>query len=205
MARDLDAAVRDLREALALPEPYRDPAVAVFGLRNAVFAIGDCFLEVVSPVEEGTAAGRHLQRLGGDGGYMAIFQVADLAAARARVERLGVRVAWEVELDDISAMHLHPADVPGAIVSLDEPRPPGSWRWAGDWSPGPGALGTITVEAPPGTRDRWAEVLGQAPPGVRFADGGRGITALTVERDGPEATYAICGISVSAVRPARPT
>jgi catechol 2,3-dioxygenase-like lactoylglutathione lyase family enzyme len=184
VARDLEAAVSRLRETLGPGEPYRDPDVAIFGLRNAVFTIGDQFLEVVSPVRESTAAGRHLERLGGDGGYMAIFQVDDFAAARARVEHLGVRIAWEVELDDISAMHLHPADVPGAIVSLDEPRPPGSWRWAGDWTPGTGGLRSITVEAPEGTRQRWAEVLGEDPPGVRFVPGDRGIVEVTVERDG---------------------
>ena len=184
VARDLAPVVADLRAKLGLGEPYRDPNVAIFGLENAVFAIGDQFLEVVSPLREGTAAGRHLDRLGGDGGYMAIFQVGDFAAARERVRRLGVRIAWEVELEDISAMHLHPADVPGAIVSLDEPRPPGSWRWAGDWTPGPGAIRSITVEGPAGTAERWAQVLGQAPPGVRFELGDRGIVEVVIERDG---------------------
>ena len=201
MARDLEAAVRDLRAALGLGEPHRDPEVAIFGLQNAVFAIGDQFLEVVSPVQEGTAAGRHLERLGGDGGYMAIFQVEDFAAARERVGRLGVRVAWEIELEDISAMHLHPADVPGAIISLDEPRPPASWRWAGDWRPGPGAIRSVTVEAPAGTAERWAEVLGEAPPGVRFVPGDRGIVEVTVEHDGPQARHAVAGVTVSTIRP----
>ena len=191
VARDLEAAVGELRAALGLGEPYRDPNVAIFGLENAVFAIGDQFLEVVSPVREGTAAGRHLDRLGGDGGYMAIFQVGDFAAARERVRRLGVRIAWEIELEDISAMHLHPADVPGAIVSLDEPRPPESWRWAGDWTRTAGAIRSITVEAPDGTAERWAEVLGEPPPGVRFDPGDRGIVEVTVERDGHVTTLRV--------------
>lgn len=205
VARDLDAAEAELRDALGPGEPYRDPNVALFGLRNAVFTFGDQFLEVVSPTREGTAAGRHLDRLGGDGGYMAIFQVDEFRAARARVTRLGVRIAWEIELEDISAMHLHPADVPGAIVSLDEPRPPASWRWAGPWSPEPGAIRAVTVEAPAGTRERWVEVLGEEPPGVRFTEGERGIVDVVVERDAPEATYAICGVSVSTVKPSTET
>ena len=36
-----------------LGEPFDDPGVAQFGLRNAVFAIGDTFLEVVSPSSAG--------------------------------------------------------------------------------------------------------------------------------------------------------
>jgi hypothetical protein len=68
VARDLDAVVAELREALGLGEPFRDPGVGAFGLRNAVMALGDTFVEVVSPVREGTSAGRHLDRRGGDGG-----------------------------------------------------------------------------------------------------------------------------------------
>ena len=37
---------------------FRDPGVAAFGLQNAVMPIGRTFLEVVSPVQEGTTAGR---------------------------------------------------------------------------------------------------------------------------------------------------
>ena len=200
VARDLESAVADLRATLGSAEPYRDPGVALFGLENAVFTIGDQFLEVVSPVRGGTAAGRHLDRLGGDGGYMAIFEVDDFAAARERVRRLGVRVAWEIELDDISAMHLHPADVPGAIVSLDEPRPPESWRWAGDWTPTRGGVRSITVEAPEGTAERWAEVLGGTPPGVRFQPGDRGIVSVSIDGDGLEASLDLGAVTIEVAK-----
>src|SRR5215208_3455104 len=50
--------------ALPLGEPYGDPGVAYFGLRNAVMPLGDTFVEVVSPIGEGTAAGRFLDRRG---------------------------------------------------------------------------------------------------------------------------------------------
>jgi len=133
-ARDLDAAVAELRAALPLGEPYADPGVGLFGLRNAVMPLGDTFVEVVSPVQEETAAGRFLDRRG-DGAYMAMFQVEDLAGARARAAALGVREVWAIELDDISAVHLHPADIGAAIVSLDQPVPPESWRWGGPWRP----------------------------------------------------------------------
>ena len=46
---DLDSSVANLRSKLDLGEPFSDPAIAWFGLRNAVFAIGDTFLELVSP------------------------------------------------------------------------------------------------------------------------------------------------------------
>jgi len=42
-----------------------------------------------------------------------------------------VRVVWKADLDDIRGTHLHPADVGGAILSIDDARPAASWRWAG--------------------------------------------------------------------------
>ena len=48
--RDLDRSVEALRSRLELGEPFSDPDVGYFGLRNAVFAIGDTFLELVCPV-----------------------------------------------------------------------------------------------------------------------------------------------------------
>lgn len=170
VAADLDQVVGELRSELGLGEPYADAGVAAFGLRNAVFAIGDCFLEVVSPMEPGpgTAAGRYLERHGGDGGYMLIFQFDDLDAARARAAALGMRVVWQIDLPDISGTHLHPADTAGAIVSLDRAEPEGSWRWGGpEWTervgvPGPGVLQGVglRVEDPDGVSARWRELLG---------------------------------------------
>jgi Glyoxalase-like domain len=161
-ARDLDAAVGELRAALSLGEPYADPGVAYFGLRNAVMPLGDTFVEVVSPVQEGTAAGRFLDRRG-DGAYMAMFQVEDLIGARARAASLDVREVWAIELDDISAVHLHPADMGAAIVSLDRPVPPESWRWGGPWQPHGEARTaglTLTARDPEALGARWRGVLG---------------------------------------------
>lgn len=184
VARDLDAVAGRLRAELGLGTPYADPGVAAFGLRNAVFAIGDAFLEVVSPVETATAAGRHLDRRGGDGGYMLIFQLEDLDAARARAAALGIRTVWQLDLPDISATHLHPVDTGGAIVSLDRAQPTGSWRWGGpEWigQAGTGAPGRLEgarllVPDPDGVARRWAGVLGTDPgegPLLRLGAGGR--------------------------------
>ncbi len=168
VAADLEATAALLRSQLGLGEPFRDPGVGQFGLANVVFAIGDCFIEVVSPVAEATAAGRQLQRNGGDGGYMVLFDIEDLDGARERAEQLGVRTVWSIDLPDISGTHMHPGDLRGAIVSLDSSRPYGSWRWGGpDWtgrvgSGPPGRLTGITVALaePLPAAERWAEVLG---------------------------------------------
>src|SRR5580704_10526709 len=168
VAGDCGRVAGELRDAFGWPEPFRDPGVSRFGLTNAVFAAGDTFVEVVAPAEPGTTAGRYLDRRGGDGGYMAIFQVPDLEAARARLAGLGVRVVWTADLPDIAGTHLHPKDVPGAIVSLDWAAPPQSWRWAGPaWTGGapahaPGGVTGLTIEVadPAAAARRWAQVLG---------------------------------------------
>lgn len=171
VAADLEPAAAQLREELGLGGPYADPGVGLFGLRNAVFAIGDAFLEIVSPERPGTAAGRYLERHGGDGGYMLMFQIDDLDGARERAAEIGIRVVWEIDLPDISASHLHPADTRGAILSLDRPVPPESWRWGGgDWIGGagtasPGRLegATVAVTEPDVVAERWGRVLGADP------------------------------------------
>jgi hypothetical protein len=80
---------------------------------------------------------------------------------------------------------MHPADMRGAIVSLDRSMPYGSWRWGGpDWtgrigSAPAGHLAAITVAVadPAAAAERWSEVLavpgGQVPEPSLILDGGR--------------------------------
>src|SRR2546429_6741 len=168
VAEQLEPVAEALRSALGLGEPFRDPGVATFGLTNAVFALGDCFLEVISPARPDTAAGRYMARHGGGGGYMVIFDLEDLEGARERAQAAGVRVVWQLDLPDISGTHLHPTDMRGAIVSLDQSRPYGSWRWggpewterAGEGAPGRLAGGTIAGAEPSEAAARWVRGLG---------------------------------------------
>ena len=92
VARDCDTVAGELSQAFGWAQPFCDPGVGQFGLTNAVFAVGDTFVEVVAPVRPDTTAGRYLERRGGDGGYMAIFQVPDLRVARDRLVAVGARV-----------------------------------------------------------------------------------------------------------------
>jgi hypothetical protein len=206
VASELEPAAQALGQGLRLNEPFRDPGVAEFGLANVVFAIGDCFIEIVSPTREGTAAGRHLARQGDDGGYMVLFDLEDLDGARSRAAELGVRVVWQLDLPDISGTHLHPADMRGAIVSLDQSRPCGTWRWGGpEWTGGrgEGAAGslagiTVAVSDPAAVASRWGHVLGLA------AEARDGAPTLTMEeayvRFEPAADAADEGIIEIAVR-----
>ncbi len=111
---------------------FNDPGVAEFGLHNALLSVGDQFIEVVSPITNGSAAGRLLDRREADvTAYMVMFEVDDLDARMAELAGASVRTAWSGDYASIRGRHLHPADVGGAIVSLDEPQPQGSWLWSG--------------------------------------------------------------------------
>ena len=205
VARDCGRVAAGLGRAFGWARPFCDPGVGRFGLANAVFAVGDTFVEVVAPVRPGTTAGRYLEHRGGDGGYMAIFQVPDLAAARRRVAGLGVRVVLTADLPDIAATHLHPKDVPGAIVSLDWAAPAESWRWAGpSWTgrapehASGGVRGlTIEVNDPPAAARRWAAVLGIPVTGggqatvVELPDGGQWLRFVPAQAGRGEGIIAV--------------
>ncbi len=224
VAHDLEPTVDELRTLLGVDVCYRDPGVAEFGLVNALFAIGDGFLDVVSPKQEGTTAGRLLDKHGGDYGYMVIMQLSDLAEARARLDGLGVRVVWKADLRDAAGTHLHPKDVGGAILSLDWMDPPESWKWAGpEWQQHVNtdtvtALTGVTVAVPDpeATAKKWADIFGVASSGTRIAldndtsisfekseraedQGVSGIEVKAADRGCAGETASVCGITVKIV------
>ena len=136
-----------LREVFGLDVAYRDPGnrpgreagVSIFGLKNFVMPIGNQFLELVVPLEDGptSAAGRYLQRRGGPGGYMLLFQVprSEYGAHSEHLSEMGVRTVAGGDISETGsdAVHIHPKDLPGCLVEL---------RWCendekddGDWWP----------------------------------------------------------------------
>ena len=187
VASDRDAVISELGAFLAVSVCFADdPGVLEFGLHNAIMTIGDQFLEVVSPTTSGTTAGRLIERRGGDGGYMAIFEVDDLERRGSQLDELGVRTVFNVDLLDMQARHLHPRDVGGAIVSIEQPAPYGTWRWAGPWTPHAEtsvvtAIAGIDVAAddPSAMAARWAEVgINHAVRFVPAGPRGEGIDAI---------------------------
>ena len=120
---------------LGLEVCFRDPGIAVFGLRHALFPIGDRILEIVVPKQEGTTAGRFLERREGDGGYMVLLQTDDVDREQKRLEAAGMRIVYVAAGNTIKGLHIHPKDVGGAILSIDQADPPESWEWGGfDWA-----------------------------------------------------------------------
>ena len=166
VAKDLEPVARQLCDTFNLTIAVRDLDVAEFGLTNALMTVGDQFIEIISPTVEGTAGGRMIERRGGDSGYMVMHEVDDLDQRLSHLADNDVRIIWSGDFDDIRGRHLHPKDTGGAIVSLDEAIPEGSWRWAGTtWTPHRqnsvvSAIAGVTIGAndPAAMRSRWDEL-----------------------------------------------
>ena len=209
VAHSLDQAIADISAALDVDVIYRDPGVGFFGLHNALFCIGDQFLEVVSRIQEGTTAGRLLDKLGGDGGYMALYEVDDLDARVEHVKSLGIRTVWEGTGDAIRGRHLHPRDTGGTLVSLDQPDIAGEWAWGGpEWkSHRPSSVVstidsfTVSVPNPDVSCKHWTQLgINEAARFESCGDQPEGLTEVTMKcvdssRDGE--TLHICGITIT--------
>ena len=171
--KDVDAVAVDLATVFGLKIAYRDPHIIHYGLENAILPAGAAFIELLAPVRPDASAARFLARRGGDAGYMLIFQVVDVAAERARIAGLGVRVVDDLENPDYRAAHFHPNDFGGVLASVDEQKivadhldPYGDWRPAGaDWrdalTPDVRDLtgATLASSDPAGLAARFSELL----------------------------------------------
>lgn len=134
--RQRDKVVMALQSLFGLGVSHRvddAPSHAEFGLRAAHLPVGEQFIEVIEPQRDDVPAGRHLARLGGDGGYMVILQVPSVEAAARRATAQGVRIIWEGG-DVVRAVHLHPRDTGGTLLSLAQDMCGDAWAQGGeDW------------------------------------------------------------------------
>jgi hypothetical protein len=119
VAPKLEPVVDAMGAIFGLPVCHRDPGVAKYGLVNALFVCGHQFLEVVAPTRDNTAAGRFLQRSGGRGGYMVIFDTHDPERRRAHAQALGIRIAHAMDYPGFFGTQLHPVDCRATMLEFD--------------------------------------------------------------------------------------
>lgn len=184
VARDLARAIADMQAIFGVELAYQDPNVRRYGLTNALFPFGLAFVEVVSPVEADTAAGRFLDRSGGVGGYMAIFNCSDPERRGRHANMLGVRIAHTIAYDGFRAVQLHPRDCRAAMIEFD--RTDGEEDLRGPYHPAGGTgwtravrtevtkrITAIVVESPDprGIGVHWSRILEKTF--VSEGDGGR--------------------------------
>jgi len=170
VAAKLRPVVDDLKAVLKIEECFHDPGVAKYGLENALLPIGRNFMEVVAPLEAGTAAGRYLDRRGGDGGYIVILQCDDAKQRRAHYADIGIRIANDLDYGDFLGTQLHPKDTGGCMLEVDQQDGDvidGTWHPAGsDWertvrSDGAAAMTGCTLQSqdPEKLARHWGSIL----------------------------------------------
>lgn len=207
-AETLNPAREQLFALLGITRDFADPGVAEFGLENSVMALGDNFLEIVAPTQANTSAGRLLAKREQTCGYMVLIQVDNFAQLSARLEAENMRTIWQVNRPEVSACHVHPKDIGGAIVSFDKMSPAADWLWAGPNWREQRATSVSTLlgcelqhPQPLELANRWAAAMDLTPvPSddkvqLQFADGSfidfakapvdRGITGITFACDKP--------------------
>lgn len=211
VARDLPHVIADMQAIFGVKLAYQDPHVRRYGLENALFPFGLAFVEVVSPVEPDTAAGRFLERSGGIGGYMAIFNCSDPERRGRHADALGVRIAHTMDQAGFHAVQLHPRDCRAAMIEFD--RSDGEEDLRGPYVPAGGAgwthairtdvtkgLVEIVVESPDpaGIGRHWSRILEKpfAPDG----EGGRIAVDMTAIRfaPGPDARETLRTLVIEA-------
>lgn len=185
VAPELEPVVAAVGRLVVADVCYRDPGVAKYGLHNALWALDGTFLEALAPFEPGTTAGRYMARRGGATGYMVILDCDDLGPVRARLADLKVRIVEDLSVGDAAAhataLHLHPRDTGGCLLSIDRHGPDtamlGSYLWAGrDWHRHATPSHRITAaimacDDPAATAARWSAILGR--PASRHGSGWR--------------------------------
>ena len=218
VAPDLAAVEADVGRIVVADVCYRDPGVGKYGLHNALWALGGTFLEALAPLQPDTTAGRYMARRGGATGYMVILDSDDLAPVRARLPALGVRLAEDLTVGGAAlhatALHLHPRDTGGCLLSIDAHGPDsamlGSYMWAGSaWHRHASADLTITsavmtCDDPAATAARWGAILDRpaahSDAGWRITldQGALDFTAIADQRGEGLAAIRIAGLKTPA-------
>src|SRR5436305_4083472 len=138
VAPQLEPVISDISAIMGLGVCYRDRNVAKYGLENALLPVDTILLEVVAPVQSGTAAGRFIDKTIGRGGYMAIFCCDDPDERGRAANAMGVRTANVIDHPPYHGVQLHPADCRAAFIEFNHtegsddilgPYPPAGPDW----------------------------------------------------------------------------
>ena len=140
LVNDLDSAMSRWEDVFGLP--FTNRSVLEFtDLEIAIMPLADkrTFIELAQPTSSDGRAARYLERHG-EGLYLLIFRVADVAAAEAHLRDQAVRITTAVETPGyiphgITSVWIHPRAMKGVftqmseVLSVDNPWPPAGESW----------------------------------------------------------------------------
>jgi methylmalonyl-CoA/ethylmalonyl-CoA epimerase len=139
-------AVQDLDAAQAFFEQWFDAEfqpeehIEAMGIRYRPFAVGGSRMELLQATREDSPVARFLTHNGGPGVHHITFEVDDLDAALAELERRGGRIAYRhtyppgITFEGCSwrEAFVHPKDAFGVLIHLAEKKPAGEPGLAAD-------------------------------------------------------------------------
>ena len=134
-ASDIAHTERVFSDILGLDVCHRS-RLPQFGLENIMYAINGCFLEIVAPIQPDTAVDRFLARNNGRGGYMAIFDCADVDHHKSLAAAAGVAPIFERRNEKADLLQLNPKQTGATMMEFDHHNGGddmmGNYHWAGD-------------------------------------------------------------------------
>lgn len=122
-------AVEDLEEAIRYHQRLYGAEVAHRetmqrdGVREALIAVGDSFLQLLEPIRDDSPVATFLERNGGPGVHHIGYGVADVGATLSELVQMGVRVVDEEPRHGSRGCRvafLHPRGAMGVLVELVE-------------------------------------------------------------------------------------
>lgn len=118
---DLEAAIRHYTSVWGLTLCHRE-VVADQGVEEAMFRLGDTYLQLIAPLSADTTVARFIERRG-EGLHHIAYQVPSVTAALAQAVAGGLRPTTEGPRNgsrDTLVAFIHPKDNHGVLVELVE-------------------------------------------------------------------------------------
>lgn len=119
---DLDEAIRFYADAFGV-EAVHEEVNEEQGVREAMLAVGDSFIQLLAPLRPDSPIGRFLDRQG-PGIQQVAYTVDDIEVAAERLRAVGVRMLYDVPKTGTAGSRVnfaHPKDCGGVLVELVQP------------------------------------------------------------------------------------
>ena len=119
---DLDQAIRFYSDAFGV-EVVHEEVNEEQGVREAMLAVGDSFIQLLAPLRDDSPIGRFLDRQG-PGIQQVAYTVDDIEVAAERLRAAGVRMLYDVPKTGTAGSRVnfaHPKDCGGVLVELVQP------------------------------------------------------------------------------------
>ena len=119
---DLDESIAVYRDRLGMREQHRE-TVEEFGVEAALLEIGGAHVELLTPVQSGSAVARFLER-SGPGMHHVAYRTDDIDDALEQLRNAGVRLIDDqarTGIRDSRVAFVHPKSTGGVLTEIVEP------------------------------------------------------------------------------------